>query len=89
MATKNWDNDFMSQLIDEQAWKGLSQDFQWSEQLLEKYADKVDWHEVSGNNQMLWTAVPAQCRYAGWLRAVLGLARSFGQFEPRTDLRTA
>ena len=56
MATKNWDNDFMSQLIDEQAWKGLSQDFQWSEQLLEKYADKVDWHEVSGNNQMLWTA---------------------------------
>ena len=46
----------MSQLIEEQAWKELSQDFQWSEQLLEKYADKVYWHEVSGNNQMLWTA---------------------------------
>ena len=56
MATKNWNDDFMSQLIDEQAWKELSQDFLWSEQLLEKYADKVDWHEVSGNNQMLWTA---------------------------------
>ena len=56
MATKNWNDDFMSRLIDEQAWKGLSQDFQWSEQLLEKYADKVDWHEVSGNNNMLWTA---------------------------------
>ncbi len=55
MATKNWNDDFMSQLIDEQAWKELSQDFQWSELLLEKYADKVDWHEVSGNNQMLWT----------------------------------
>ena len=46
----------MTQLIDEQAWKELSQDFPWSEQLLEKYADKVDWHEVSGNNNMLWTA---------------------------------
>ena len=56
MVTKNWNDDFLSQLIDEQAWKELSQDFQWSEQLLEKYADKVDWHEVSGNNQMLWTA---------------------------------
>ena len=56
MATKNWNDDFMSQLIDEQAWKELSQNFQWSEQLLEKYADKVDWHEVSGNNNMLWTA---------------------------------
>ena len=32
------------------------QENQWSEQLLEKYADKVDWHEVSGNNNMLWTA---------------------------------
>ena len=56
MATKNWNDDFLSQLIDEQAWKELSHDFQWSEQLLEKYADKVDWHEVSGNNDMLWTA---------------------------------
>ena len=53
MAAKNWNDDFMSQLIDEQAWKELSQDFQWSEQLLEKYADKVDWHELSDNSGLV------------------------------------
>ena len=56
MATKNWDSDFMSQIMDEAAWKELSGEFPWSEQLLEKYRDKVDWNEVSGNSTMLWTA---------------------------------
>jgi len=56
MATKNWDNDFMSQIMDEAAWKDLSREFPWSEQLLEKYRDKVDWDEVSDNSTMLWTA---------------------------------
>lgn len=55
MATKNWNDDFMSQLLDELAWKELSQDFKWNEMLLEKYGDKVDWHGVSGNAEMLWT----------------------------------
>ncbi len=45
----------MSQIIDEAAWKKLSGEFPWSEQLLEKYQDKVDWNEVSNNNTMLWT----------------------------------
>lgn len=56
MTAKNWDNDFMSQIMDEAAWKELSGEFQWNEQLLEKYRDKVDWAEVSDNRNMLWTA---------------------------------
>ena len=56
MAKKNLSDDYsMSQLIDEQAWRSLSWDFQWSEQLLEKYADKVDWHKVSCNRKIRWT----------------------------------
>ena len=53
---KTWSNDFMQQIMDEAAWKDLSADFPWSEQLLEKYQDKVDWNEVSDNDNMLWTA---------------------------------
>lgn len=56
MATKNWNDDFVSQIMDEAAWKVLSGEFLWSEQLLEKYEDKVDWKEVSDNRDMVWTA---------------------------------
>lgn len=56
MATKNWNYDFVSQIMDEGAWKALSGEFAWSEQLLEKYQDKVDWKEVAENRDMVWTA---------------------------------
>ena len=56
MATKNWNDDFVSQIMDEAAWKVLSGEFLWNEQLLEKYQDKVDWKEVSDNRDMVWTA---------------------------------
>lgn len=56
MATKNWNDDFVSQIMDEAAWEALSCEFLWSEQLLEKYQDKVDWKEVSDNRDMVWTA---------------------------------
>ena len=53
---KTGNNDFMQQIMDEEAWKNLSAYFPWNEQLLEKYQDKVDWNEVSDNDNMLWTA---------------------------------
>lgn len=56
MATKNWNDDFVLQIMDEAAWKALSGEFLWCEQLLEKYRDKVDWKEVSDNGDMVWTA---------------------------------
>ena len=55
MATKTLSNEFMQKIMNEEAWKKLSNDFNWSETLLEKYQDKVDWYEISRNRNILWT----------------------------------
>lgn len=58
MATKSLDEDFfMQNAVDEEAWKCLSQEENWSEALLEKYRyrGKIDWKELSKNQNMLWT----------------------------------
>ena len=48
-------NDEFLQIATEQAWKRLSANFGWTESLLEKYSDKVDWTEISGNRNIVWT----------------------------------
>ena len=55
MATKVLSNEFMQKIMNEEAWKDLSNDFNWSETLLEKYQDKVDWNEISENRSIRWT----------------------------------
>ena len=55
MATKVLSNEFMQKIMNEEAWKELSNTFNWSETLLEKYQDKVDWNEISGNRGICWT----------------------------------
>lgn len=55
MATKVLSNEFIQKIMNEEAWKELSNDFNWSETLLEKYQDKVDWNEISGNTGIRWT----------------------------------
>jgi len=55
MATKELSNEFMQKIMNEEAWKELSNDFNWSETLLEKYQDKVNWDEISGNRSIRWT----------------------------------
>ena len=55
MATKTLSNEFMQRIADEGAWKELSNDLCWTEQLLEKYQDKIDWNELSENRNVLWT----------------------------------
>ena len=40
---KTLSNEFMQKIATEKAWEKLSEDFNWSETLLEKYQDKVDW----------------------------------------------
>jgi hypothetical protein len=55
IMVKTLSNDFMQKIATEEAWKELSGNFQWNESLLEKYQDKVDWHEVSENTNILWT----------------------------------
>ena len=55
MATKVLSNEFMQKIMTEEAWKELSNDFIWSEALLEKYQDKVDWNVISENRYIRWT----------------------------------
>ncbi len=55
MATKTLSNDFMQNIASEEAWKNLSGEFSWSETLLEKCQDKVDWEEISENANIKWT----------------------------------
>lgn len=55
MATKILSNEFMQKMMTDEAWKELSNDFKWSEALLEKYQDKVDWNEISENSYICWT----------------------------------
>ena len=45
----------MQRIADEGAWKELSGELSWTETLLEKYQDKIDWQELSGNRNILWT----------------------------------
>ena len=44
---KTINDEFMQQVATEQACKELSEEFSWTESLLEKYSDKVDWKEIS------------------------------------------
>lgn len=55
MATVVLSNEFMQNIATEEAWKELSGNFNWSETTLEKYQDKVDWDEISGNSNIRWT----------------------------------
>ncbi|HEY9543014.1 hypothetical protein [Prevotella sp.] len=55
MVTKQLSSDFMQQIADEQAWKELSRDFCWTETLLDKYQDRLDWSEVVENRNIQWT----------------------------------
>lgn len=55
MEKTHLNDGLMAQMIEEEAWKDLSGDYPWSEALLERFKDKVDWEEVSGNRDVLWT----------------------------------
>ena len=48
-------DDFMQRIATEEAWKSLSENFAWTEALLEKNCEKVDWKEISGNRNITWT----------------------------------
>ena len=46
----------VSQELNKEAWKKLSREFKWNEELLRKYRSEIDWEELSSNTEMLWTA---------------------------------
>lgn len=55
MATQRLSNEFMEKILNDAAWRELSGDFPWTEQLLEQHKDKVDWKSISSNREILWT----------------------------------
>ena len=48
-------DDFMRNILIEEEWKKLSSNFSWSETLLEKYQNCVDWNSISSNYNIQWT----------------------------------
>ena len=46
----------VSQELNKDAWKKLSREFKWNEELLRKYRSEIDWEKLSSNTEMLWTA---------------------------------
>lgn len=55
MEKINLNDGLMAIMLEEEAWKNLSYDFNWTEQLLEKYQDKLDWESVSRSSNVHWT----------------------------------
>ncbi|WP_418495759.1 hypothetical protein [Coprobacter sp.] len=47
MATKKLTNEFMEKILNDSAWKELSENFAWTEQMLEKFKKLIDWQELS------------------------------------------
>lgn len=66
MEKKVLSNDFMQRIAEETAWKELSSDLHWSESMLDKHKDKVDWKEISSNSKILWSISMLQ-KYKGLL----------------------
>lgn len=56
-------DEFMRSILTEEAWRELSRGFNWSETLLEKYQNQVDWNEVSSNGRIQWT-IPMLKKFA-------------------------
>ena len=46
----------VSQELNTEAWKKLSREFKWNEELLKKYRAEIDCEALSCNTEMLWTA---------------------------------
>ena len=48
-AKKSFGDAIVSQELNKEAWKKLSREFKWNEELLRKYLSEIDWKELSGN----------------------------------------
>ena len=56
METNNIFDGAYSRIIEDEAWQRVSGDYPFSAEQLEQYKDRLDWHEVSGNRNISWTA---------------------------------
>lgn len=47
--------EFIQRISTEEVWKKLSDNFAWTEALLEKNCERVCWEAISGNSSIIWT----------------------------------
>ena len=57
---KTINDEFMQHVVAEQVWKKLSEDFAWTEALLAKYSENVDWKLISDNKNIYWSLMMLQ-----------------------------
>ena len=57
---KTINDEFMQHVAAEQVWKKLSEDFAWTEALLAKYSENVDWKLISDNENIYWSLMMLQ-----------------------------
>lgn len=55
METKELSNKSLQKAAEHDAWQKISEDYPLTENMLEKYADKLDWEAVVTNNHIHWT----------------------------------
>lgn len=48
-------NDFLNAVLEAEAWKEISENESLSMDMIDKYADKLNWEEISGNRCIIWT----------------------------------
>ena len=48
-------NEFLDSILEAEAWKEISNNESLSMDILDKYADKLDWDEISENRNVIWT----------------------------------
>ena len=48
-------NEFLNSVLETEAWKKISENESLSMDILDKYADKLDWEEISENHHIIWT----------------------------------
>lgn len=53
---KSFADAIIAQELTKEAWKKLSREFKWTEELLKKYQYDIDWEALSQNSDMLWTS---------------------------------
>jgi len=57
MKTNKFNEDFFASVRETEIWKRLSGDsyFNWTETLIGRYQDKIDWKSLSENSNGQWT----------------------------------
>ena len=74
-AKMSFGDAIVSQELNKEAWRQLSREFKWNEELLRRYRGEIDWEALSCNNEMLWTASILENfkNYIDW-KALSGIA---------------